>query len=64
VASPFDELTAFPNRIYPIVKIIFDDCQNSLAPADRRSFPAIGLNGASESIGEKPNPKPPMMKFS
>jgi hypothetical protein len=41
--EPFAGLTAFPNRIYPIVKIFFDTCQNS-----RTIAPAIGSADASK----------------
>jgi hypothetical protein len=45
-SEPFDELTAFPNRIYPNVKIFFDRCTNF--HCGRRAInPAIGLNCTS-----------------
>jgi hypothetical protein len=53
VASPVAGLIAFPNRIYPIVKIFFDICQKFwLWRAG-----SVTRNRLELSVGQKPNPK-------
>jgi hypothetical protein len=51
--APFDELTAFPNRIYPVVKRLFDN-RIDYYFGRQAIIPAIGLNDAA---GYKPAPE-------
>jgi len=44
--APFDELTAFPNRIYPVVKRLFDN-RLDYHFGQQAIIPTIGLNDAA-----------------